>query len=435
MTGNKFSFTLKRLNEISKTGNYYDTHQKANGLFYEVRTDGNNGSFKVKGRINGKQVKVTLGKHPALTIEQARRKASEVQADFNNGINPNTRKQFQRCKQATLAEFFNTYLNAKNLKPKTINGYKVSFKNVLSPLASKQITDITYDDILKTHQEYSKRSTAEADRAMRLLRAIFYMAMDELKDLNGHPLINENPVRKLSKNKHFTKLERKTRKIEDDQIKPFLECITEISMDNRPFYQTGADLILMLFFHGTRFTEMANLKWCQVDFKYKRFYLDETKNGRRLWLPMTTESEKALKRRKRLSTGGDYVFPSATDNNKSIADVKKPLRHLLEETGIQITPHDLRRTFLGMGSRLGFSDYLLKQLANHTLGNDVTAGYVIQSADELREPSQKITNAFLEKAGRTIANTDSRINDLLNGLSEADKQRLIIQLSKKTTAV
>jgi len=435
MTDNKFSFTLKRLNEISKAGNYYDTHQKANGLFYEVRTDGNNGSFKVKGRINGKQVKVTLGKHPTLTIEQARRKASEVQADFTNGINPNTRKQFQRHKQATLAVFFNTYLNAKNLKPKTISGYKISFKNVLSPLASKQITDITYDDVLKTHQEYSKRSTAEADRAMRLLRAIFYMAMDELKDLNGRPLINENPVRKLSKNKHFTKLERKTRKIEDDQIKPFLECITELSKDKRPFYQTGADLILILFFHGTRFTEMANLKWHQVDFKYKRFYLDETKNGRRLWLPMTTESEKVLKRRKRLSHGGDFVFPSATDNSKPIADVKKPLRHLNEQTGIIITPHDIRRTFLAMGARLGLSDYLLKQLANHTLGNDVTAGYVVQSADDLREPSQKITNAFLEKQGITSSDDDKALIEILNNLPEHKKKRLIMQLTNNSKVV
>lgn len=432
---NHFSFTVKRLDDFTLKGTYTDTHKAANGLKMRIQKDGGAKSFFVINWLKGKQIITTIGRYPSVTIEQARQKARDIQTDITNGINPNLKKQFERTKSATLAQYFETYLTTKNLKPITVKGYRISFKNVLAPLAKKELTAISYDDVLKVHKAYTNKSPAEADRAMRLLRAIFYMAMDDIKDLDGRPLILENPVRKLGKNKHFTRLERKVRKLEDDQLKPFIDFMESLATDERPFYQTGADLALTLLYHGTRYSETAKMEWEQVDLKYKRFYLTETKNGRRLWLPMTTESEKVFKRRKRLNNGSPFVFPGATDQTKHLADIKKPLRLMLEETGIEITPHDLRRTFLSTGARLGFNDYLLKQLANHATGNDITAGYVIQSADELREPAQRITNAYLTKAGRTATDGDTLLKDLLSGLSEADKRKLALQLMNQAKAV
>jgi integrase len=432
----EFSFTKKRLDKLETGGNYKDTHDQANGLKLRFKIDSGTKSFFVIGRPDGshKPVTVSLGTYPKTTIEQARKKARATQADFSNGINPNSKKKFQRTKQSTLAEMFEAYLLSKALKPSTIKGYRSSFKNVLSPLVNTPVTEIDYNKVLKVHKAYAKRSQAEADRAMRLLKAIINMAMDDIRDLDGRPVILENPVRKLGKNRHMKKLDRKVSKLEDDQIKPFLDTMEAMSSDSRPFFQVGADLSLMLFYHGTRFSEMARMKWQQVDFRNKRFYLDETKNGRRLWLPMNSESETVLKRRKKLSTGSEYVFTSVTDNGKAISDIKKPLRELLESTGIKITPHDFRRTFLGMGARLGFNDSILKQLANHATGSDVTTGYLIQSADELKEPSQRVANRFLELAGKAVNDSDSQINELLNGMDEAEKQRLLIRLMNSKQA-
>lgn len=426
----EFSFTKKRLDGITEGGNYKDAHDQSNGLKLRYKADKGTKSFFVIGRPHGqrKSVTVSLGTYPKTTIEQARKKARAAQDDFSNGINPNEKKKFQRTKQATLKEMFDFYLEMKSLKPQTVKGYHSSFRLVLSSLADTPITEIDYNKVLKVHKAYAQRSQAEADRAMRLLRAIFYMAMDEIRDLNGNPLILENPVKKLGKNRHMKKLDRKITKLEDNQIKPFLDTFEAMTGDLRPFYQTGADLALMLLYHGTRFTEMASMKWLQVDLINKRFYLDETKNGRRLWLPTNSETQKILMRRKRLSTGSEFVFPSATDTTKPISDIKKPLRELLEQTGVKITPHDLRRTFLGMGARLGFNDSILKQMANHATGSDVTTGYLIQSADELREPSQKIANRFLELAGREVNDTGSKINQMLDDMTDAEKERLLIRL-------
>jgi integrase len=433
----KFSFTKSRLNKLTEPGTYSDTNRESNGLTLEIRSTNSAKTFRLRKRLNGKLIVVTIGVYPGVTIEQARKDARTAVNLINDGINPNDAKKANRKKHITLEEAFNDYLDFKKLQPSTINGYKVSFKNVLSSLAKKEVTTISYPDVLKVHKAYSERSHSEADRAMRLLRAIFFYAMDETMDTDGNPIILVNPVKKLFKAKQTHTLDRKVRKLEDDQIKPFFEHFEAMRADPRPFFQTGADLLLMLLFHGTRYSETAQIKWHNVDMKYKRFWLDETKGGRRLWLPMNTYTYEVFKRRKALSTGSEYVFPSVKDQGKHLSDVKKPLISLLEETGITITPHDLRRTFLGLGNRLAMSAYTIKQLSNHAQAkNDVTSGYLTQSADELREPSQMIANNILELSGRKLrTDTDSLLIDMLKDLSDDDKRKLIFKLANQQEAV
>lgn len=63
--------------------------------------------------------------------------------------------------------------------------------------------------------------------------------------------------------------------------------------------------------------------------------------------------------------------------------------------GCPFVLHDLRRTFLSRGERLGFSHFMLRRLANHGFDRDITAGYIIFDIEQLREPMQRITDEFL----------------------------------------
>jgi integrase len=74
---------------------------------------------------------------------------------------------------------------------------------------------------------------------------------------------------------------------------------------------------------------------------------------------------------------------------------------VLEQTGLWISPHDLRRTFASIAAEL-LPAYLLKRLTNHANGADVTLGYVIKSVSDLREPMQKVENAILSLAGQNV---------------------------------
>lgn len=422
-----FKFTSNSIKDLpTKQKRYicHDTHNKSNGLKIEVMPSGKK-FFRLKLKFNAKTRSFSLGEFGLMTLEEARNKAREHQSLLHQGIDPNIEKKSRLAKQVTLKEIFDHYLKSKSLSNATIKGYQISLKNVLNPLSKKIISEISYDMILKLHQDYSQKSKSESNRAMRLLRALFYFAMDELKDYKNQPIILENPVKKLFKNGFVKPLERKVSHLEDDQLKTFINYLLDMAKDEKeyPFYRSGSDLLLIMLFHGTRVEETRKIKKEMVDLKYKRFWLTQTKAKRKLWLPMTSFSEQIFKRRFELAGTSEYLFPSVKDPNKALSDTKKPLNSLFNETGIRITPHDLRRTFMTIGSRLNIGPYTLKQLANHSLNqNDVTAGYVIQNADELREPSETITKFLLGK------NNSSSIDVFLNTLSKNEQQNLLKKL-------
>ena len=60
--------------------------------------------------------------------------------------------------------------------------------------------------------------------------------------------------------------------------------------------------------------------------------------------------------------------------------------------GIEISAHDLRRTFITIAESADISPLALKALVNHALGSDVTSGYVQMTTERLREPAQKVAD-------------------------------------------
>jgi integrase len=75
---------------------------------------------------------------------------------------------------------------------------------------------------------------------------------------------------------------------------------------------------------------------------------------------------------------------------------KKAIKIVADESGVSFCIHDLRRTFITVAESLDVSAYAVKALVNHSLGSDVTSGYIIQSAERLRKPMQKISNHLMK---------------------------------------
>ena len=98
-------------------------------------------------------------------------------------------------------------------------------------------------------------------------------------------------------------------------------------------------------------------------------------------------------------TDSPFVFPG--DGIKGyLNEPRKQMNKVIEESGVEFTLHDLRRTFITVAESLDISGYALKRLANHKMANDVTAGYIISDVQRLREPMQRITNFLLESMHR-----------------------------------
>jgi integrase len=78
-----------------------------------------------------------------------------------------------------------------------------------------------------------------------------------------------------------------------------------------------------------------------------------------------------------------------------VEDLRAALQQVERRGGKRITPHDLRRTFLTFGERVGAHVVVLKRLVNHSTKGDVTLGYVVPSEADLRHWSSVIESAIL----------------------------------------
>ncbi|MGB4191997.1 MAG: Arm DNA-binding domain-containing protein [Rickettsiales bacterium] len=91
----KISFTKKTLDELIlpiKGKRLYCYDNKIRGLALSI-TDKGTKTFVVYRKINGKPERVTLGKFPDLSIENARSMAEKVNSEIAQGKNPNEKKK------------------------------------------------------------------------------------------------------------------------------------------------------------------------------------------------------------------------------------------------------------------------------------------------------------------------------------------------------
>ena len=411
----------------------YDTEQS--GLALRIKPSGVK-SFMVYKRIKGRSspVKVTLGKYPGMTIEQARGQTKKELAVMVDGINPNEQKQVHQNQKVTLEQAYNDYILSRKLRPSSIRNYKQNLDCYFSEWKKKPLMSLTEDRIKYIHHTVSKRSEAQANQAMRFLRALFNFAKYEYRGLDDAFIFTENPVKILSHQRSWNKIPRKRTRLHQDELSLWFSVVEKFRMEaelSRAFTKSLCDALVMALLTGLRKSEILELTWNRVNLKRESFYIDITKNHDPLDLPITGYLLEILKRRWAARSESPFVFDAPNEKGR-IIDPKKTVAKISEEVGVSFGWHDLRRTFATTAESLNVGSYTLKRLVNHRSNrNDVTAGYIVLTAEELREPAQKVVDTILEQANvkEPAKAIDSQLNDLLSDLDEDSKRRLLFQLS------
>ncbi|KPH89755.1 integrase [Pseudoalteromonas undina] len=428
MSDTKFRFTELSLEKIESNGKrtrYYDN--LLSGLILDVSVAGKK-SFRVYKKIPGRDtpINVTLGYFPSIALDDARRMARKVMADIAEGINPNDLKRQFRAASITLKEAFDSYIESRDLKPITKRGYKQKMDCYLPDWHNKRLADINQTMILKRQREITSRSPAQANYTMRLMRALFNFAKAEYKSSEGRSLFPENPVDVLSEKRSWNKVKRKTTRLRQSQLEPFLEALNKVRDEATLYRQNDrvafCDYIEFVMFTGLRKMELLQLPWSQVFMEDKFYLLKDTKNGEDVEFPMTTKLIEIFERRK-IYKVSPYVFGKATGKGW-LVEPKKTLAKICELAKIEITLHDLRRTFASIAESNGISGYRLKRLLNHlTDQSDVTAGYTILTAEELREPMQYIVDKIEVYARFKDGNNRDDIEGIKYTLSKLSKEQ------------
>src|SRR5947207_10800898 len=192
---NKTSLERLSLPTRGKRATYYDT--EVLGLQLRV-TDRGVKSFCVFRRSKrGQPERITMGRFPTLSVEQARAKAKRYLADLGEGISVSARLRNETLIGKTLGEVHREYLSSRGvsiisvkrkdgklverpelspnakLKTLTTRDYVKSMTKQFADWRAKPIVSITRDMVEERHRELTALSPAEANRAMRYLRALF----------------------------------------------------------------------------------------------------------------------------------------------------------------------------------------------------------------------------------------------------------------------
>lgn len=374
---------------------YRDSELKGFGL----RVGKTGKVYIAESKVNGRVVRISIGKHGVFTPEQARLRAREILLMMAKGINPLDAKKESRARGVTLEQALTDYLSArKTLKPRTVADYQSSINCYMADWKNKPLSEITKDMVAKRHTKIGERSKAQANLTMRYLRAIFNFAAAQYENSKGEPLIPDNPVKRLSQTRAWYRIERRQSVIKTHELAAWYAAVMNIKNDatgrNR---ETIRDYLLLVQFTGLRKEEAACLAWANVDLRAKTLTVKDTKNHLDHTLPLSDFLFDMLQRRK-IEAVNEYVFPGANGVGR-IVEQRKQMVKVTEESGVQFIIHDLRRTFITIAESLDISSYALKRLLNHKMNNDITAGYIINDVERLRAPMQKITDHLLKCMG------------------------------------
>jgi integrase len=227
---------------------------------------------------------------------------------------------------------------------------------------------------------------ATANGAFRAFRALWNFAAERDSELPA------NPVRRLKR--QWFPVERRERLVRTDELPAFYAAVDRLPS------RTHRDYLLLLLFTGFRRSEAAALRWEEADLGARviRLPARRTKAGRRLDLPMSDFVRDLLVARRALGKDGPFVF-GADAKSGHIEEPKFPLTQVARASGVTVSAHDLRRTFMTVAEGTDISPMALKALVNHALGNDVTSGYVQMSTERLREPAQRVCDRLMELCG------------------------------------
>ncbi|MDH5543915.1 MAG: integrase family protein, partial [Nitrospinota bacterium] len=315
ISNNKLKLTKSTIDKIPFSTNRQCHYWDANIIGFGLRVGKGKKVFIVLRRINGKLVKRTIGSYGVFTPDQARVRAQELLLGMAMGKDPKVEEDRLKIRKITLGEAFNSYMEIrKSMKPRTIHSYEWMFNRYFGDWADKNLELITTEMVIKRHTEIGASSAgeAQANYAMRILRAVINFAMRRFKTADGIPVFLVNPVVSgLSDLKGWYRDKRKTRLLKREELPDFYKAVIDLKENS---ISTRAnvlrDYFLLILLSGFRKLEAARIKLVDLNFTSKTFTAWDTKNSEAHTLPMSDYLFKLFKRRyENRVAGNPYVFP------------------------------------------------------------------------------------------------------------------------------
>lgn len=415
-------------------------------------------SYIFQAKVNGKSMRVTIGKVSVWSIDAAQAEARRLQVLIDLGNDPRQVKadkaeaieiakqvkvgeaaaqiQKQARESVTVADAWKLYIKERSAsivdgKPewgaihKAHHAYFVAAGGIkrkrgtrpnespmtrsgmLVPLMSVRLVDLDEDVIALWLEKETAQAPTSAAKAYRFLRAFLNWCS---KQKEYSPIVQANACnadvvkKKVQKDKP-----KENDSLRRAQIKPWFEAVQKIGNPVIAAYLQG------LLLTGARRNELATLRWADVDFKWKSLTIHDKVEGERT-IPLTPYLEHLISRlpRRKLTAiqigehvgktnkdiPNEFVFSSPTAKSGRIEEPRiQHVRALATAALPMLTLHGLRRSFGTLSEWVEVPVGIVAQIMGHKPSAIAEKHYIQRELDLLHMWHVKIELWILEQAG------------------------------------
>ncbi len=375
--------------------------------------------FIFQAKLDGKDIRVTIGDVGTWGIDAARAEARRLGSLIDLGTDPRQEKQERRAageakreearrQGVTVREAWNAYCEARKARwspahyrdheklaqdetAKRIRGTGPVKPGVLAALMPLPLKALTPAKVVTWLEKETKTRSTSAALGYRLLRAFMNWCAEQ-DEYRGSVQLEAVSTRKVKELVPTTKA-REGDSLQREQLRPWFEAMRRIGNPVVAAYLQG------LLLTGARSNELLGLKWADVDFQWGSLKLaDKVEDVGRI-IPLTPYLAGLLAA---LPRRNEWVFSSVARNSTTgcIADAYLQHTEALQMAGLpHISLHGLRRSFGTLAEWTETPVGIVAQIQGHKPSATAEKHYRRRPLDLLRKWHTKIEGWILEQAG------------------------------------
>jgi integrase len=370
-----------------KRAYFYD--DEVRGLAIGVNRGGSK-TFLLYRKVAGRPERVPVGPYPTFSVDQARKRAMELNLAIANGQNPADNRRSLRA-EATLQELFTAYGEDRGAELRTWNNLKSIFHCHLEGWRLRKMSGITKSDVVKLHRHIApidpktgmRKRTYAANRTIELLSAMFNWAREHSEWKGDNPAANIPPF-KERKRKRF---------LDGTELPAFFRALADEPNE------AMRDYMLVSLLTGARRANVQSMRWDEINWPRAEWLIPaaKAKADEDIQIALTPVVLKLLANRK-ASSLSPWVFPGR-GRSGHVMEPKSAWKRILKRAELaDLRLHDLRRTLGSWQAATGASLPIIgKSLGHNSL--QATKIYAQLDLDPVRAAVTQATDAMLLAGG------------------------------------
>ena len=345
-------------------------------------------TFVVQSRGEGRSRRLTIGRHGAITADEARERAARIIARIKSWDDPAPPARTGVTAAVTVAELAERYLEehvAVRCKPGTQVLYRAAVRQYIVPaFGDTPVSAVRREQVAALHHSLRETPYA-ANRAVHLLARILDVAEDE----GLRPRGAGNPCRSIEKFRERSH----ERFLSEEELRRLGRVLEAVSGGGGGGGASPAAVaaIRLLVLTGCRRSEILGLRWEHVDLAAGELRLPDSKTGARL-VPLSPAAAEVIAELPR-TPGNPWVI-SGRKAGAPLRNLQYPWEILRARAGLDdVRIHDLRHSFASRALALGESLSMIGELLGHRRVR-TTARYAHLALDSVKTSASRVAGSI-----------------------------------------